>query len=293
MSIDSFIPEVWSARLLDALRKELVYANLFNRDYEGDITAFGDTVHITSVGDVTVKEYTRNEDIDDPEELSTTDQTLLIDQGDYYNYGVDDVDKAQARDGGALITSAGTSAAYGLADKVDKYCAGLLVAAGTIKIGSSSDPVYVDADSAYDYLVEMAVQMDKANVPKSGRNIVLPPEFEGYMLLDPRFASAQGSNAEGRLVNGIVARAAGFDIYTSNNVPNTSGAKYKVTAFNSMAATFANQLLETVAYRPEKRFGDAVKGLHVYGAKVTRPATVAVATVNFGAAPEPEKTSGQ
>jgi hypothetical protein len=37
------------------------------------------------------------------------------------------------------------------------------------------------------------------------------------------------------------------------------------------AISFAEQLSEINAYRPEKRFADAVKGLHLYGAKVVCP----------------------
>ena len=44
MSIDSFIPEVWSAELLLNFERKLVYANLVSRDYEGDVSRAGDTV---------------------------------------------------------------------------------------------------------------------------------------------------------------------------------------------------------------------------------------------------------
>ena len=37
------------------------------------------------------------------------------------------------------------------------------------------------------------------------------------------------------------------------------------------AIAFAEQLSEIEAYRPELRFADAVKGLHLYGAKVVYP----------------------
>ena len=37
------------------------------------------------------------------------------------------------------------------------------------------------------------------------------------------------------------------------------------------AVAFAEQLSEIEAYRPEMRFSDAVKGLHLYGAKVIYP----------------------
>lgn len=283
MAVTSFIPEIWNARLLYALRNDLVYTNLFNRNYEGDIQQAGDTVHINTITDITIKDYTRNTDIDNPEQLTTADQTLVVDQAKYFNFYINDVDKAQALPG--LIDAAMASASHGLAEAVDKYLAGLLAAAsGTITtgLGSTSTPLTVTAQSAYELLVDMKTAMDKANVPKMGRKVVLPPEFEGFMLKDSRFA-ANGGKGENRLENGAVARAAGFDIYISNNVPNTSGAKYKVIASTQESNTYAEQLVKTEAYRREKGFDDGVKGLLVYGAKIIRPAAVAVATVNFTA----------
>ena len=283
MAVTSFIPEIWNARLLNALRADLVYTNLFNRNYEGEIRQAGDTVHINTITDITIKDYTRNTDIDNPEQLTTADQTLVVNQAKYYNFYLNDVDKAQAMPG--LIDAAMASASHGLAEAVDKYLAGLLAAAsGTITtgLGSTSTPLTVTASSAYELLVDMKTAMDKANVPKMGRKVVLPPEFEGFMLKDSRFA-ANGGKGENRLENGAVARAAGFDIYISNNVPNTSGAKYKVIASTQESNTYAEQLVKTEAYRREKGFDDGVKGLLVYGAKIIRPAAVAVATVNFTA----------
>ena len=283
MAVTSFIPEIWNARLLNALRADLVYTNLFNRNYEGEIRQAGDAVHINTITDISIKDYTRNTDIDNPEQLTTADQTLVVDQAKYYNFYLNDVDKAQAMPG--LIDAAMASASHGLAEAVDKYLAGLLAAAsGTITtgLGSTSTPLTVTSQSAYELLVDMKTAIDKANVPKMGRQVVLPPEFEGFMLKDARFA-ANGGKGEGRLESGAVARAAGFDIYISNNVPNTSGAKYKVIASTQESNTYAEQLVKTEAYRREKGFDDGVKGLLVYGAKIIRPAAVAVATVNFTA----------
>ena len=281
MSIASFIPEVWSARLLEHLRKNLVVANLFNRNWEGEIAQMGDTVHINQLAEIAIKSYAANVDIADPDQLATADQTLIIDQGDYFNFYLNDVDRAQAR--ADLMDRAMQSASYGLADNLDRYLAGLL-AGGTLTtdLGTDDAPLFVTAENAYELLVRMKVALDKANVPTQGRYALMPPEYEGYMLLDNRFASAGGPNAEGRLVNGLVARAAGFDIYISNNCKNTDGQKNKVVASTIDQATYANQIVRTEAYRREKGFDDGVKGLHVYGAKVLRPEAVAVATVNFG-----------
>lgn len=281
MSIETFIPEVWSARILENLDKTLVYTNLVNRDYEGEISSYGDTVHIGTIGRVAVKSYTRNADIDAADELSMDEKTLIIDQGDYFNIGIDDVDAAQARSN--VLDTAAATVGYEFGDKADQYVAGILKA-GTITdgLGADSSALTIDETNAYEYMVHMKTALDKANVPTQGRWIVLPPEFEGMMLLDARFASGMGTNAESRLVNGAVARAAGFDIYISNNCP-LSGSEYKIIASTSMCATYANQILKTEAYRPENRFSDAIKGLHVYGAKLLRPEAVAVATCSFGA----------
>jgi hypothetical protein len=47
-----------------------------------------------------------------------------------------------------------------------------------------------------------------------------------------------------------------------------------------MAMTFAEQIDKTEAYRPEKRFGDAIKGLHVYGGGVVQPGALGTLIVS-------------
>lgn len=95
MSFKNFIPTVWSARLLANLDKNLVALQFVNRDYEGEISAYGDTVKINQLGDITIKDYT-GADIDDPEELDSTQQILAIDKAKYFNFAVKDIDKAQS-----------------------------------------------------------------------------------------------------------------------------------------------------------------------------------------------------
>jgi hypothetical protein len=51
-----------------------------------------------------------------------------------------------------------------------------------------------------------------------------------------------------------------------------------VVAGHNIATTFAEQINEVEAYRPERRFGDAVKGLHLYGAAVIETNALAVLT---------------
>lgn len=286
MATNHFIPQVWSAKILEALDKELVYAELFNTDYEGEITEAGDTVRIAQVGDVTIKDFACDADIESPDDVKVEDLTLDIDQSKYFNISVCDVNEVQSKI--SLLDTATQRAGYGFADVCDKYLGSLLAKNGTVKdgLGEKAKPIAITADNAYETLVKMKTALDKANLPKQERKVVVPPEFEGFMLLDPRFVAVPAEASQDRLTEGTVYRAAGFEIRTSNNVPSEAGGDgsttvYSIVGSSPIQGTFAQQILKTEAYRPEKRFADAVKGLHVYGAKVLRPQVVAVATVSF------------
>ena len=281
MAITTFIPELWSARLLYALEKSHVATNLVNRNYEGVIANQGDTVHINSIGAVTVKDYTRNSNIADPEILTTADQTLDIDQAKYFNFQVDDVDKAQIS--GDIIDTAMGRSAYALADVSDAFLLKTIAngVASANKIGAKANLTALTASNVYENIVKMRTLLDKANVPTTGRTIVVPPEVYALLLLDDRFAKSGSDSGQNALLNGMVGRVAGFDVFMSNNcVSGTDGGSgstpyFVITAQVAAATTYAEQIIKTEAYRMEKRFADAVKGLHVYGAKVTDGSQIA------------------
>lgn len=288
MSTNKFIPTIWSARILAALEKQLVYTKFFNRDYEGEIRDAGDTVKIGLVGAPTVKKYTKGSEIAAPDDVTVTDATLAIDQADYFNIAVDDVDAAQSKIN--LLESASSQTGYAFGDVTDQYLAGLLVAGTGGTIGTKSSPKSItDAkpEDAYNLLVDLKVALDRQNCPTAGRICVVPPEFEGFMLKDSRFVAVATNDSNARLTDGMVYKSAGFEIHVSNNAPHDdkggsgSTTVYDVIAGCDQSGTYAEQILNTEAYRPEKSFKDAVKGLHVYGAKVLRSACVYNAKVSF------------
>ena len=125
MAFTNFIPEVWSARLLEHLDNVHVYSALLNRDYEGDIRAYGDTVHINQIGDIAINDYT-GEDLAAPEELDSTMMELRIDQAKYFNFQVKDIDNAQSNP--KVVDAAMQRASYNINDVIDNYLAGLLLA---------------------------------------------------------------------------------------------------------------------------------------------------------------------
>lgn len=282
MSIARFRPEIWSANLLVALRKALVYGSPFvvNKDYEGDISEYGDTVRITSISRPAIGTYVPNQTVIAFPELTDAQRTLTIDQAKYWSFAVDDVDARQAR--GNVLPQAADEAAYSLADTIDQYIAAMYTGVqsanqlGSIAVNSATTPT-----DAYDkVLVPLKVRLDLANVPTQGRYIVMRPELHACLLRDARFVANPASDATlDGLVNGMVGRAAGFNISVSNNAPNTSGSEYVTQAGVNSAISFAEQINKTEALRPQSSFSDALKGLALYGAKLTRPDSLATALV--------------
>ena len=281
MALD-FIPTVWAARLLVALDKALVYgqANVANRDYEGEIRKAGNTVKIASIGDVTVDDYTKDTDINDPESLTDDEQMLLINNAKYFNFYVDSVDRAQQNVN--VLDEAMRRSSWKLRDYADTFLAAAMDSAVPAAKQDRLDhhAKGPDKSDAYEYLVDLGVLLDESNTPIDGRFVVVPAWFHGLLLKDERFVRSGTQGSDRRLANGMVGEAAGFAILKSNNVPNTTGTKYKIIAGHSIATAYVEQILDVQTYKPEKRFGDAVKGLHVYGAKVVRANNLAQLIAN-------------
>lgn len=283
MSIQAFKPEVWSAQLLVELRKALVYGQptVVNRDYEGEIAERGDTVHITGIGDPTISDYEPGDTLT-YEDVSDAGTTLLIDQAKRFSQKLDDIDRAQAL--GDPMVQVMNNAAYGLADKADQFVASLYTGAASANtIGSTGSPVntYSTVTDAYDkVLAPLRTKLTKANVPTQGRYVVVSPEFTESLLKDSRFIKVNESGTEDGLRNGMVGRAAGFDILESNNVPNPTSDYQAIIAGYPGAISYAEQIIKTEALRLQTTFADAVRGLHVYGAKLVRPTGIAVAIID-------------
>lgn len=291
MAIVNSIPQVWAAHILRAYDTRLVYAGpgIANRNYQGQIVTGGDTVRITTLTDPVISNYERNKNIAEPEALSDAQLTLVIDQEKTFNYAIDDVDLRQT-----AVTDieevAAHRAGYQLAKTVDTFLAekAFKEADSANEVGSTASPKHaLKTEELYKVLVELNVKLNESDTPEEGRWAVLPPFGVGALLQDPRFVSygtaANRANLEkGMMVapNGLVGQVAGLNIYQSNAVPNTAGAKYKVVAGVPDALSAAEQLAEAVNFRPERRFANGYKGLLVYGGKVVRPSALAVATIN-------------
>lgn len=277
MAITNFIPEVWSAAILEALRAKLVFPSLCNRDYEGDIREAGDTVHITGYNDVTVRKYVRGQAITVDDATDKEAAVLKIDQSDYFAFKVNDIDKTQAK---ADLTGKFTnSAAYNMMKNVETYISNLMDAAvdtpaKTVAVGTPAD--------AYLAVVEAGRKLDVQNVPDEGRWLVVSPDFYALLLQDSRFI--EGTEAgHNTLLNGVVGQVRGFTVIKSNNVPSKKASPdtQSILAGTNAAVTFAQQVSKVEAMRMQTDFADMVRGLDLYGAKVIRPECLTKITLNL------------
>ena len=265
MAIQNFISTVWSENLYQALDKQYIAVSNCNRDYEGEIREKGNTVKICGLGKVNVSDYQKNANMSNPATLSDNMRELVIDQAKYFNFQIDDIDRAQSTP--KLMEAAMKNAADALADEADKYVFGLCGEAGTTITETN-----VTVDNVIDLLIDARTKLFANNVSDS-HDIVfeVTPEVAGLILKAKVSLATDNTDA---LENGCIGSIGGCKVYVSNNIlreESDTGISHKCMARTKRAIAFAEQLSEIDAYRPELRFADAVKGLHLYGAKVVYP----------------------
>ena len=284
MAIANFVPEFWSAAVMQPFQENLIYAqpSVANTDYQGTLSQMGDTVHVGTIGRPTVRAYDKTTDLI-TEDVDVTTSDLVVDQGAYFNFRVNDVDALQAA--GPLRDPAMAEAAIGLRDSVDTY-AGSTLAAGVLtanKLGNTdvvdgSDKPGAGQVSAWTVLLKLRQKLNDKSVPTEGRYVIIDSDFEAALLHDDRFARVDASGTSEGLRNGIVGRVLGFDVLVSNNIPKTSGRSVIIAGVPA-AYSMVTQINKVEATREEKRFADIVKGLMIYGSKVFRPEGRASANV--------------
>lgn len=289
MSVASFIPKVWASALDVPFQKALVYADpsIASTEFQPLLQNSGDTVEINDIGSASIKEHDRTQDLK-YDDLETTSKSLVMDQEDYYGFRVNDVDKLQAA--GDFQTAATEQHGIGMAEKVDKYLAAELRANAGTKIGTidvfDGQDFYrpgTDQKTAWDVIRRIVKELNKVSAPSLNRWAVVGPDFADALLGDRRVNEVDKAGTDAVVRSGLIAQIPhlGISIKTSNNVPTTAGREV-VTAGVPGALQFASQLRKMEAFRDPKRFGDIVRGLQVYGAKVVRPKGVVSVETNVG-----------
>ena len=291
----TFVPEIWSGKLIENFYDATVLAAISNTDYEGEISSYGDTVNIRQTPTITLNSYSKGATlaVETPEKPILQ---LLIDKGEYFACIEDDVDEIQSDIN--LMDTWSKDASERMKIKIDQRVlvdmlpgvaatnkgatAGAI--SGSFNLGVTATPVAVSKTNVLDLIVDIGTVLDEANAPESDRYIVIPAKMAGMIKKsDLRDASLAGDSTS-ILRNGRLGMIDRFTVYVSHNLNKTgagAATKFDVLAGHKMGFTFASQMTEMETIRSTTTFGNIIRGLQVYGYKVVKPEALSTAVITL------------
>jgi hypothetical protein len=232
-----------------------------------EIKGQGSKVQIRQRPTITVGDYTVNSNIN-YQALQDDKIELLIDKAKYWAFKVDDIDKAQADIN--IMNESSQDAAVQAKIAVETQVFGSVYADAT----STLSTLTMDKTNILDWIIDAEVKLDENNVPTDNRFVVITPKAAGYIQKsDLKNASITGDDKSvmrSGMWNGRLGEIAGFTVYVSNCLAS-SGTTYQCFAGQKDAITFASQITKVETLRLQDTFGDAMRGLAVYGFKVVKP----------------------
>lgn len=262
----NFIPEVFSKLLQAKFYKQSVLPAISNTDYQGEISGQGDKVIIRTVPAVTINDYAGTVT---NQELTTGTVEMLIDKAKYYSFKIDDVLKAQADIN--LLEAASGDAAEGMRIAVETDVLSSVIGDAT----TTGAQTTITSSNILGEILELSKALDELNIPEEGRYIVLSPEFVSMLKQSELRQAYLTGDGTSPLRNGQVGMVDRFTVYQSNMLhtpaSGTDAGYTHVLAGHPKAISFASQFTNTETVRLESTFGEAVRGLKVYGSQVVNP----------------------
>lgn len=274
MSITNFQQTIWSKKFNQALKTITSLRNHCDFKYEAD-SKNAKEVKILNVVRPTIKTYVPGTKID-REGATDGSMTLKIDQFKYFNFEVDDVDKAQSVPG--LMDELTQEASRGLSEEGDKYVATLVKEAteDTEEPLAQSDSVITLNKSNAVRTVEDGFAVLYSNNCKTTDNFYLEVAPKPFTTYREALTELSTNNPE-ILKKGAVGKINNAYVCIENLLPkSTSGDAIYNILRTSKAIAFAEQINKVEAYRPQDAFSDALKGLYTFGALITRPQEIYV-----------------
>ena len=275
MSYENFKAKIWSKAIDRELERVFVFAEGTNQQYSGEIKGLGDTVRILGVGKPTVDVHDLIDGditLSKPEKVADTSVSLVVDKAAYFNYAVEDIDKAQGA--GKVMSVLNEEASEEVANKIDLHIANLVhpdintvgvQAFSTANTVLTVDNILPTFDGVQQKLYENDVN------PSTAIEMIVPPWV--YMVFRQAYQKIDTDNSE-YLTNGKVAKYGNMTIKMSNNVAHKTVSNkehYYIQVRTNRAIALAMSEAHTEPYRPDDGFKDAVKGFKLYGAKIVRP----------------------
>lgn len=260
MSYTNFKPIVWSQFIQRELEKKCRLVEDCWKQFEGE-ARHGKQVKVLGVGEVSIGDYDGTS-IGAPETVEDKSVILDIDQAKFFNFMVDDVDRAQSVPG--LMETLIKEATHKMAQTRDSYVASLAAQSEAVtEAGAVSTP-----EAAKEALDKALLSLRENDVDLEDEVVIeIAPFF--YQLLRDQLAALKTNNDE-LIAKGVVGMYDNCQVKLSNNL-YTDGTDTYMMVRTKRAIAFAGAIDKIEAYRPETLFSDAMKGLNVYGAKIVRP----------------------
>lgn len=270
MAVTHFIQTIWSRDILKDLELKLKLVDNCLRSYEGDCK-FARTVKILGVGEPTISEYDGTSPLAYPK-MTDKGQELVIDQGRSFSFLVDDIEQAQSVPG--LREEYTRKASHGLATAADTYIANLIKGV-TSNVTTATDLTQEAVKTAID---EAIVALRERNFDEEGVIEITPAVFSVFKNC---LITLSTDNPE-YIKKGKVGTYDGFDVIMSNNMAKDTTHFY-CDVRGKKAIAYAGQINDVEAQRSRDYFGDEVRGLLTFGAKVIDEARIQVIKVPVGA----------
>jgi len=274
MAITHFQQTIWSKSIQEALKTITSLRNHCDFQYEKD-SKNAKEVKILGVVRPTIRTYVPGTPLT-LEAGTDASQLLQINQYKYFDFEVEDIDKAQSVPG--LMEALAKEASRGLAEEGDKYVASLVkagVEAGTNPLGQSASVISLTKNNAMESVEDGFAYLYGKNVPVNSEFYLelAPSVFTKYR----EALTELSTNNPEILKRGAVGKINNAYVCIENLLPtgktgtgSTDNVYYNVLR-TSKAIAFVEQIDKVEAFRPHDAFQDALKGLYVFGAKIVRP----------------------
>ena len=313
----SFIPTLWSGKLLAKFYQNTMLSEIMNTDYEGELKNKGDTIRIRTAPSITINDYTGAGSTLATEVPVPIFQDMQVNKAKYFSVQTNDVLAQQAdMDLMNMFTEdAAKQLKIAIEDEVffntfvtnGPAAANAGATAGAISanynLGTDLAPVAVSGAASAGLLntiLAMSAALDEQNVPEDGRFLVISP-FDRQILMQTNIAQAYFTGDSSSIIRtGKIGMLDRFTVYVSNLLPKGAAAKALVPGLSATsggatlasalarrtmvagtkhACSFAMTISKTEPLRNQTDFGDIVRGLAVYGRKVVKNEALIVAKV--------------
>ena len=274
MAVTNFQQTIWSKSIQKELKTITSLRNHCDFQYEKD-SKNAKEVKILSVTRPTIRTYVPGTSLT-REGLTDASLLLQLNQYKYFDFEVEDIDKAQSVPG--LMEDASRQAALGLSEEGDKYVASIIktgVEAAQNPLGQSASVITLTKANAVESVEAGFAYLYGKNcrVNDTFYLEVAPKVFTTYRQALTELST---DNPE-VLKKGAVGKINNAYVCIENLLPtgktgsgSTDNVYYNVLRTNK-AIAFAEQIDKIEAFRPHDGFQDALKGLYVFGAKIVRP----------------------